>query len=138
MFGFIDPLYAQQAAAPGGTQGFLMNLAPIMLIMVLGYFLFIMPAKKREKKHQELVNALKRGDRIITSGGIFGTVSKVINDQEMEIEISDNVKIRILKTMISHVVAKTEPSKPEAVEAAANKSEKSSKPLKKPSIVKKK
>ncbi len=117
MFGFIDSLYAQQAAAPGGAQSILMNLMPIFLIMVLGYFLFIMPAKKREKKHQELVNSLKRGDRIITSGGIFGSVSKVISDQEMEIEIADNVKIRILKTMISHVVAKTEPSKPEVVEA---------------------
>lgn len=137
MFGFIDSLYAQQAAAPGGAQSILMNLMPIFLIMVLGYFLFIMPAKKREKKHQELVNSLKRGDRIITSGGIFGSVSKVISEQEMEIEIADNVKIRILKTMISHVVAKTEPSKPEAVEAT-NTSVKPSKSAKKPSIVKKK
>ena len=94
--------------------------------------------KKREKKHQELVNSLKRGDRIITSGGIFGSVSKVINDQEMEIEIADGVKIRILKSMIANVLAKTEPSKPESEIATPNAKAKSDKQAKKQVITKKK
>ena len=139
MFSFIDSLFADQGATAGGASTIFSSfLFPLVLIMGLFYFMLYMPNRKREKKHQELLNTLKRGDRIVTSSGIFATVSKVINEQELEIEIADNVKVRLLKSMVAQVLAKTEPSKPAAPTTPSSSDGKTDKKVKKLSVVKKK
>ena len=108
---FITPAYAQ--AAPGGSGDMLMSLLPFILIFVIMYFLILRPQQKRVKQHREMVKNLRRGDTIITSGGIVGKVTKVIDDDQVEMEITDGVRIRQVRGMISDVRAKGEPVKDE-------------------------
>lgn len=108
---FITPAYAQ-AAAPGGTD-MLMSLLPFVLIFVIMYFLILRPQQKKVKAHQELVKGIRRGDTVVTSGGLIGKVSRVIDDSEIELQLAENVKIRQLRGMISDVRAKGEPAKDE-------------------------
>lgn len=108
---FITPAYAQ-AAAPGGTD-MLMSLLPFVLIFVIMYFLILRPQQRKVKAHQELVKGIRRGDTVVTSGGLIGKVSRVIDDNEVELQLADNVKIRQLRGMISDVRAKGEPAKDE-------------------------
>jgi preprotein translocase subunit YajC len=139
MFGFIDSLFADQEAGVAGVSSMFSSfLFPLILIMGLFYFMLYLPNRKREKKHQDLLNTLKRGDRIVTSSGIFATVSKVTNEQELEVEIADNVKVRLLKSMVAQVIAKTEPSKPAAPNAPASNDAKTDKKVKKLPVIKKK
>ncbi|CAN7461332.1 preprotein translocase subunit YajC [Bosea sp. LjRoot237] len=88
-----------------------MSLVPFVLIFVIMWFLIIRPQQKRVKTHQEMIKNVRRGDTIITSGGIIAKVSKVIDDAEIEAEIADGVRVRILKGMVSDVRAKGEPVK---------------------------
>ena len=106
---FITPAYAQ-AAAPGGTD-MLMSLLPFVLIFVIMYFLIIRPQQRRAKAHQELIKNVRRGDTVVTSGGMIAKVSKVVDDGEIEVEIADGVRVRIVKGMVSDVRAKGEPVK---------------------------
>lgn len=108
---FITPAYAQ-AAAPGGTD-MLMSLLPFVLIFVIMYFLILRPQQRKVKAHQEMVKGVRRGDTVVTSGGLIGKVSRVIDDNEIELQLADNVKIRQLRSMISDVRAKGEPAKDE-------------------------
>lgn len=120
---FITPAYAQ--AAPGGSD-FLISLMPFVLILLILYFLIIRPQQRRVKEHKDMVNALKRGDTVVTSGGIVGKVIKVIDDNEAQIELAENVRIRIVKQFVNEVRAKGEPAKtkgePAKKESAATKS----------------
>jgi preprotein translocase subunit YajC len=77
---------------------------------VVFYFLLIRPQQKKMKAHREMVQALKRGDRVVTSGGIVGTVTKVVSDSEVQIEIAENVRVRVVRSSITDIVAKTEPA----------------------------
>ncbi|MCV9941249.1 preprotein translocase subunit YajC [Boseaceae bacterium BT-24-1] len=88
-----------------------MSLVPFVLIFVIMWFLIIRPQQKRVKTHQEMIKNVRRGDTIITSGGIIAKVSKVVDDTEIEAEIADGVRVRILKGMVSDVRAKGEPVK---------------------------
>ncbi|HEV7327848.1 MAG TPA: preprotein translocase subunit YajC [Bosea sp. (in: a-proteobacteria)] len=88
-----------------------MSLVPFVLIFVIMWFLIIRPQQKRVKSHQEMIKNVRRGDTIVTSGGIIAKVSKVIDDAEIEAEIADGVRVRILKGMVSDVRAKGEPVK---------------------------
>ncbi|HEV2513137.1 MAG: preprotein translocase subunit YajC [Bosea sp.] len=88
-----------------------MSLVPFVLIFVIMWFLIIRPQQKRVKSHQEMIKNVRRGDTIVTSGGIIAKVSKVIDDAELEAEIADGVRVRILKGMVSDVRAKGEPVK---------------------------
>ncbi|WP_186421131.1 preprotein translocase subunit YajC [Bosea sp. CS1GBMeth4] len=88
-----------------------MSLVPFVLIFIIMWFLIIRPQQKRVKAHQELIKNVRRGDTVITSGGIIAKVSKVVDDVEIEAEIADGVRVRILKGMISDVRAKGEPVK---------------------------
>lgn len=106
---FITPAYAQ-AAAPGGTD-MLMSLLPFVLIFVIMYFLILRPQQRKVKAHQEMVKGIRRGDTVVTSGGLIGKVARVIDDNEVELQLADNVKIRQLRSMISDVRAKGEPAK---------------------------
>ena len=104
----ISTAYAQTGGADGGS-GMLIQLLPLVLIFVVFYFLIIRPQQKKVKDHKAMVDALRRGDRVVTTGGIIGTVTKVTGDREVGLEIADGVRVRVLRSMISEVMARTEP-----------------------------
>jgi preprotein translocase subunit YajC len=81
---------------------------PLILIFVIFYFFLIRPQQKRVKEHKEMVNSLKRGDEIITSGGIIGIVDRVMEDDRIEVNLSDNVKVQIIKSTITSLLKKEE------------------------------
>ncbi|HVR68334.1 MAG TPA: preprotein translocase subunit YajC [Verrucomicrobiae bacterium] len=103
---FISPAYAQ--AAGGGAPGFdPMFLIMMGLMLAVMYFLMIRPQQKKVKEHKALIAAIKRGDQVVTSGGIIGTVAKVRSDTEIELEIADGVRVRIMRGTITEILAKT-------------------------------
>ena len=79
----------------------LMSLLPFVLIFVIMYFLILRPQQKRVKEHQELVKNLRRGDTVVTSGGLVGKVTKVVDDDQIEVEIADGIRVRQMRSMIS-------------------------------------
>lgn len=107
----ITPAYAQGA---GGTSPELLyQLLPFALIFVIMYFLLLRPQQKRAKQHQEMVKNVRRGDTLVTSGGLVGKVTKVVDDDQVEIEIADGVRVRQMRSMVADVRAKSEPVKDE-------------------------
>jgi preprotein translocase subunit YajC len=84
---------------------------PLLLIFGIMYFLLIRPQQKKMKEHQAMVNGLRRGDKVVTAGGMFGKVVKVHDEGEVEVEIADSVKVRMVQSTIAQVVSKTEPAK---------------------------
>ena len=107
---FVSPAYAQAA---GGAGGAFTSFVPLILIFAIMYFLLIRPQQKKVKEHAAMVEAVRRGDRIITQGGIVGKVSKVMAEgsNEIEVEIAKDVKVTIIKSTIAQVMSKTEPAK---------------------------
>ena len=96
----ISPAYAQDAAAAGG-MGLVMQILPLILIFVVFYFLLIRPQQKRQKEHREMMSKLKRGDRVLTAGGIIATVTRVKEgSDEVEVEIAPNVRVNVLRQTI--------------------------------------
>ena len=114
---FITPAFAQAAAAGGDTNSMLMSLLPFALIFVIMYFLILRPQQKKVKDHAELVKNIRRGDTIVTTGGMVGKVTKVVDDEQIEFEISDGVRVRQMRTMIAGVRTKGEPAKDKAEKA---------------------
>ena len=111
---FITPAYAQAAGgAPGGAD-VLMQLAPFGIILIIMYFLILRPQQKRAKAHQDMVAAVRRGDTVVTNGGLIGKVTKAVDDSEIEIEIAPNVRVRQSRGAIAEVRAKGEPVKDSA------------------------
>lgn len=105
----ISPAYAQSAGGAGGFDiGFLL---PMVLIFGVFYMLLIRPQQKKAKQHRELLEALRRGDRIITNGGLIGLIIKVVDANELIVEIAQGVRVRVARSMVSTVIAKTEPSR---------------------------
>lgn len=104
---FVSPAYAQFAGEGGSS---LVSLLPLVLIFVVFYFLLIRPQQKKMKAHRTLVEAVRRGDRVVTAGGLLGTVSKVISDTELQVEVADGVRVRVVRSTISDVISKTEPA----------------------------
>lgn len=104
---FISTAWAQ--GAEGGGDAFL-SLMPIVLIFAVFYFLIIRPQQKKIKEHQAMVGALRRGDQVVTQGGLIGKVSKVKEDNEIEVELAPDVKVRVVKSTIAQVLSKTEPA----------------------------
>ncbi|HET9902433.1 MAG TPA: preprotein translocase subunit YajC [Xanthobacteraceae bacterium] len=107
----ITPAYAQ---ATGGGSEMIMSLLPFVLIFVIMYFLILRPQQRRVKQHQEMVKNLRRGDTVITSGGLVGKVTKLVDDEQVEVEIAEGVRVRQMRGMVSDVRAKGEPVKDEA------------------------
>lgn len=87
------------------------QFVPLILIFAIMYFLLIRPQQKKVKEHQAMVAALRRGDQVVTQGGILGKVVKVKDDGELELEIAEGVKVRVIQSTIATVVSKTEPAK---------------------------
>ncbi len=106
----ITPAFAQGAPAAGGTDIFI-QIVPFVLIFIIMWFLIIRPQQRRVKEHQEMIKNVRRGDTVVTTGGILGKVSKVVDDNELEVEIADNVRVRLVRSMISDVRTKGEPVK---------------------------
>src|SRR5262245_13099336 len=108
---FVTPAFAQ--ASPFGDSSFGV-LIPMVLILVMMYFLLIRPQQKRMREHQDLVKNLRRGDTVVTSGGLVGRVTKVVDDEQIEVEVADGVRVRQVRSMIQGVRAKGEPVKDDA------------------------
>jgi preprotein translocase subunit YajC len=105
----ISPAYAQAAGGGGGAD--FSFLIMMVLLFAVVYFLLIWPQQKKMKTHKAMVGALKRGDKVVTQGGIYGTVTKVMSDAELQVEIAEGVRIRVVKGTISEVLSKPEPAK---------------------------
>jgi preprotein translocase subunit YajC len=105
----ITPAFAQGLG--GGSGDLVLQLVPFLLIFVIMYFLIIRPQQRRVKEHQELVRNVRRGDAIVTTGGIVGKVTKATDDPEIEVEIADGVRVKLVRTMISEVRTRGEPVK---------------------------
>jgi preprotein translocase subunit YajC len=103
---FITPAYAQDAGATAG----LVSILPFILIFAIMYFLLIRPQQKKVKEHRNMVNAVRRGDQVVTAGGLIGKVVKVKDDGEVEVEIAEGVKVRVMKSTLANVISKTEPA----------------------------
>ena len=110
---FITPAYAQAAGAPGAGD-FVGMILPLVLIMGVFYFLLIRPQQRKMKEHQEMLKKVAKGDTIVTSGGLIGKVIKVVDDNELQVEVGENVKVRVLRTGIADVRSKGEPAKTES------------------------
>jgi preprotein translocase subunit YajC len=108
---FISDAYAQSGAASGAdpTTALIMNLAPLLIIGVIFYFLLIRPQQKRMKEQQAMLAAIAKGDTIVTTGGIIGKV-KAVQDDELRVEIAPNVDVRIERYAVSTVRNKTTPA----------------------------
>ncbi len=106
---FATPAFAQ-AASGGSLASNLGGFVPILLIFGIMYLLMIRPQQKKMKEHRAMVEALRRGDQVVTQGGIIGKVTKVKEDGEVEVEIARDVKVRVMKSTITTVLNKTEPS----------------------------
>ena len=119
---FISTAFAQGSlgslfgggGGAGGDGGMLKSLLPFVLIFVIMYFLILRPQQKRVKTHAEMVKNMRRGDTVVTTGGLIGKITKVIDEDQVEIEIADDVRIRQMRAMVSEVRAKGEPVKDEA------------------------
>ena len=111
----ITPAYAQSnplsGLMGGDSAGMITSFMPLILIVVIMYFLVLRPQQQKVKQHQAMVKALRRGDTVITSGGIVGKVTKVVDDDQIEIEIADGVRVRQMRSMVTDVRAKGEPVK---------------------------
>ncbi len=106
----VSPAYAQAA---GGAPSAFTQFVPLILIFAIMYFLLIRPQQKKVKEHAAMVEAVRRGDQIVTQGGMLGKVTKVMGEgnNEVEVEIAKDVKVRIIKSTIAQVINKTEPAK---------------------------
>lgn len=104
---FISPAYAQAAGAGGGDafQAFL----PLILIFIVFYFLLIRPQQKKMKQHRETLEGIRRGDKVVTGGGIIATVTKVDSETELTVEIAKDVKVKVQRSTVSGVVNRTDP-----------------------------
>jgi preprotein translocase subunit YajC len=115
---FISPAYAQDASA-GGGMALVMQLLPLLLIFAVFYFLLIRPQQKKQKEHRAMLQSMKRGDRVLTAGGIIGQVTKVKEGvDEVEIEIAPNVRVNVLRATISDIFKPTAANDAKTGEAA--------------------
>ena len=100
---FASPAYAQAAGAGGSTATSLLAFIPYVAIFAIFYFLMIRPQQQRAKAHRAMIDAVKKGDNVVTGGGIIGKVSRVDDNGEIEVEVAPNIKLRVLKGTLSDV-----------------------------------
>jgi len=108
---FVTPAYAQAAGAPagGGITDILIQLMPILLLVVIFWLLIFRPQQKRMKAQQAMLSAIRRGDTVVTTGGIVGKVTKAVDGEDLEVEIAPTVKVKLVRGMIADVRSKAEP-----------------------------
>src|SRR5437016_4540272 len=107
------------------SQSTLIQFLPLVLIFIVFYFLLIRPQQKKAKDQRAMLDALRRGDRVVTGGGILGTVSKVVSPEEVEVDIASGVRVKVLRSTITSVLAKPDPAAArEAAKEAAKEKEK--------------
>ncbi len=128
----ISTAYAQGVSGLF-DQSALVQFLPLVLIFVVFYFLLIRPQQKKQKDHRSMLDTLRRGDRVVTGGGIIGTVNRVTTPEEVEVDIAQGVRVRVLRSTITTVLAKTDPSA--AREAAAERPAKGRRAAKEPAKV---
>lgn len=107
LFNFINEAYAmgpapQAGGQAGGAQGMIANMLPLALIFVVFYFLLIRPQQKKAKEHKQMLDNIKKGDKIVTAGGIYGVV-EAVTDNTITIKVAENVKVKVGKGFISSV-----------------------------------
>jgi preprotein translocase subunit YajC len=103
----MKSLFASQSPASPQSVGQSfdpLSFLPIILIFIVVYFLILRPQQKKMKEHQKTLQDLKKGDKIVTSGGIIGNVSQILNDKEILVEISDHVRVHVLRSMVTDVL----------------------------------
>jgi preprotein translocase subunit YajC len=103
----VTPAFAQSAG--GGGTDLVTMLLPFVLIFVIMYFLILRPQRQQARRRDEMLKAVRRGDTVVTNGGIVGKVTKVVDDNELELQIAEGVKVRAVRSMIAEVRAKAEP-----------------------------
>lgn len=103
----ISPAYAQPTSIFGGFD--FMSILPLLLIFAVFYFFLIRPQQKKAQEQKDLLASLRRGDRIVTNGGLIGVIHKVVNDQELQVEIAEGVRVRVARSMVATLISKTEP-----------------------------
>ncbi|MFC5356608.1 MULTISPECIES: preprotein translocase subunit YajC [Azospirillum] len=108
---FVSTAYAQTAAPAAGGADMIVQFLPLILIFVVFYFLLIRPQQKKMKEHKGMLEAIRRGDRVVTGGGIIGTITKVGPDDELQVEIAENVRVRVMRSTVNLVLSKSEPAK---------------------------
>lgn len=107
---FVTPAFAQAAGGAGAGAGdIITSLAPILILIVIFWFLIFRPQQKRAKEHQAMLGAVRRGDTIVTTGGLVGKVTKVVENEDLEVEIAQGVKVKVVRSMIADVRSKSEP-----------------------------
>ncbi len=102
---WVTPAYAQGF---GGGNDLIVSLLPFLLIFVIMYFLIIRPQRQQMKQREEMLKAIRRGDTVVTGGGVIGKVTKVIDDHELEVQIAEGVKVRAQRNLVADVRAKAE------------------------------
>ena len=121
---FISPAFAQGGSlfglGGGGSDNMLVSLLPFVLIFVIMYFLILRPQQKRQKQHQEMIKNVRRGATVVTNGGLIGKITKVVDDDQIEVEVADGVRVRQMRSMVADVRAKGEPVKESAKEEGAS------------------
>ena len=103
----ISPAFAQAGGAPGGDM--FVQLLPLLLIFVVFWFFLIRPQQKKAKQHREMVANVRRGDQVVTGGGLLGKVTKVIDESTVQVELSENVRVKVLSTTLQDVLSKGAP-----------------------------
>jgi preprotein translocase subunit YajC len=114
----ISPAFAQDAGDAGA--GGMLQLLPLVLIFVVFYFLLIRPQQKKMKAHRSMVDALKRGDKVVTGGGLLGTVTKAPEGGEVQVEIADGVRVKVMRHTIQEILTKPQPAGKGAEKTPAN------------------
>ena len=110
MFQLIASAHAQEAAsAVAGEPSVLSGILPLILMLVVFYFLLIRPQQKKIANHKKMVDALRRGDKVVTSGGIYGTIAKV-EEEQLQLDIAENTRVKIDKNSVAVVLTRTEPA----------------------------
>jgi preprotein translocase subunit YajC len=120
---FISEAWAQ-AAGGAGSSDFLVQLFPLVLIFIVFYFLLIRPQQSKMKQQKEMLAGVKRGDRVVTGGGIIGLVTKVVGDNELQVELAEGVRVRVIKQTITDILTRGE-----SVRGSAKESEEDDKPM---------
>jgi len=106
----ISPAYAQGTGTGLMDQSAMLQFLPLVLIFVVFYFLLIRPQQTKQKQHKTMLEALRRGDRVVTGGGILATVARVVSPDEVELDLAPNVRVKVLRSTITSVLTKPDPT----------------------------